>query len=323
MRINNLVFGLCGLALLGCGVPAGPSHAQDIPNILVMTEDSDPDTIPRSSRVQRNILGGLQSRLNDRGYRVFDEQAVGIDGYRETVQSDRSRRTDQELIVTARTANQPIDVITVYEVFASVEKLDFASFAKMRIFGRVLDPDSGRFIGNFEVVSPETFRLPVQCPKECLLEELSGEGRDMGIELASVLADKLDQFFVPAGTGAAAGGTVGSGAASGAGSSGGTGWERTYTLVFDECSPQIRADFDPYLVVFSGYISHRPTGCTGSRCEMQYISTIDPGKLQRNLEKMLVHSNHNGRVSVDGTRYTVSCIMARRTVPKGLDPAEW
>jgi len=321
MKIRSFVLGLTGLALIGCGTVGGPSQAQDIPNILVMTEDSDPDTIPRSSRVQRNILGGLQDRLNQRGYRVFDEQALGIDGYREMTQSDRVRRTDQELIVTARSANQPIDVITVYEVFASVEKLDFASFARMRVFGRVLDPESGRFIGNFEVVSPETFRLPVQCPKECLLEALAGEGRDMGVELASVLADKLDAFFVSAGGGTAATGAAVSGGAVSDG--GGVGFERTYSLIFDECNPQMRSDFEPYLVVFSGYLNHRPDVCTGSRCSMQYTSTISPGKLQRNLEKMLVHSNHNGRVSVDGTTYTVSCIPTRRTLPKGLDPSQW
>ena len=321
MWIKSLAVGLASFALISCAGTPTPSFAQDIPNILVMPEDSDPDTVPRDSRVQRNILGGLQDRMNSRGYRVFDEQAVGIDGYQQTTVSDRVRRTDQELIIVARTANQPIDVIIAYEVFASVEKLDFASFARLRIFGRALDPNSGRFIGNFEVVSPTNFRLPVQCPRECLLEKLSDKGRDMGIELASVLADKLDQFFVPQG------GSVSTGSGGGTvatGTTGGTvGFERNYRLIFEECSPIMRTDFEQYLVIFSGYLSHRPDTCSGTACTMSYVSSIDPGKLHRNLEKMLVHSGHNGRVYVDGSNYKVICIPQRQRHPLNLDPNAW
>lgn len=327
MFMKSFVAGIAGLALAGGAFLAAPAMAQDIPNVLVMTEDSDPDTVPRNSRVQRNILGGLQDQLNSRGYRVFDEQSLGIDGYQQTTVSDRSRRTDQELIIVARTANQPVDVIVVYEVFASVEQLDFTSFAQMRLFGRAIDPNSGRFIGNFEVVSPGKFRLPVECPRECLLEKLSTEGRDMGIELAAVLADKLNMFFGRHGGGAVStgtgGGTVGDGAASGGVATGGVGFERTFTLVFDECSPMQRLDFEPYLVIFEGYMNHRPDTCSGASCKIQYISTIQPGKLYRNLEKMLLHSNHPGRVGVEGNTYRVTCVSQRQRHPLQLDPSNW
>ncbi|GMG85260.1 hypothetical protein LNKW23_44780 [Paralimibaculum aggregatum] len=324
MWIKTLAAGIAGLALFGGTFTATPSVAQDIPNVLVMTEDFDQDTVPRNSRVQRNILSGLNDRLNQRGYRVFDETALGIDGYQSTTVQGRSRRTPDELIIVARTANQPIDIIVNYEVFASVEKTDFASFVKMRITGRVLDPDSGRFVGSFEVESPETFRLPVNCPRECLLEKLSTKGRDMGVELSSVLADKLDDFFGRHGGGQVTTGGGGYAApATGGAQTGGVGFERTYTLVFDECSPEIRLDFEPYLVIFEGYLNHRPDVCSSTSCKMQYTSTIAPGKLHRNLEKMLVHSNHRGRVGVDGATYTVSCVPVRRRHPVQLDPGNW
>lgn len=326
MWIKNIAATVAGLAIVGGGFLASPVSAQDIPNVLVMTEDFDKDTVPRNSRVQRNILAGMQDRLNTRGYRVFDETAVGIDGYQATTVQGRSRRTPDELIIVARSANQPIDIIVNYEVFASVEKTDFASFVKMRISGRVLDPDSGRFVGSFEVDSPDTFRLPVNCPRECLLEKLATEGRDMGIELASVLASKLDDFFGAHGGGqAATGGGVGysGGGQGGVAQGGGVGFERTYTLMFDECAPEIRLDFEPYLVIFEGYLNHRPDVCSATRCKMQYTSTIAPGKLHRNLEKMLVHSNHRGFVGVDGATYTVSCVPVRRKHPLQLNPQEW
>lgn len=326
--LGNLIrIGAAAAALMGCATAPLPAMAQDIPNLLVMIEDSDADTVPRDSRVNRNILAGMNDRLNGRGYRVFDEQAVGIDGYQETTASDRVRRTDQELIIVANSvARPPIDIVVAYETFASTDQLEFATFARMRLAGRALDPRSGRFIGSFEVTSPKTYKLPVNCSRECLLENLSEEGRDMGVELADVLADKLDQFFVPASTSAPVGDGAGQQPVAGGGATGGSGgggFERTYTLDFSECSPATRADFEPYLVIFEGYIDHRPNNCSSTSCEMTYTSSINPGKLQRNLERMLQHSNHSGRVSVSGSTYSVACVPQRKRTPTQLDANDW
>ncbi|MEM1345402.1 MAG: hypothetical protein AAGI34_12590, partial [Pseudomonadota bacterium] len=266
-----------GLLLVSGLVLPETARAQDVPNLLVMIEDSDKDTVPRDSRVQRNVLSGMNDRMNGRGYRVFDEQALGIDGYRATTASDRVRRTDQELIAVANTIDNPtIDVIVVYEMFASTDRTDFATFARIRLAGRMLSPQSGRFLGSFEVTTADAYKLPLNCPRECLLENLSEEGRDLGIELADVLADKLDQFFAPVTTGSQ---TLSQGGGASTG-----GFERTYQLNFTECSPVTRSEFEPYLVIFEGYIDHRSNRCSGTRCQMTYTSTINPGKLQRNLE---------------------------------------
>ncbi|MGF1658893.1 MAG: hypothetical protein ACFCUS_05650 [Rubrimonas sp.] len=314
------------LALLGCATAPRPAIAQDVPNVLVMVEDSDRDTVPRDSRIHRNVLAGMNDRMNGRGYRVFDEQAVGISGYQEMTASDRVRRTDQELIIVANSvARPPIDVLIAYEAFASTDAKEFATYARMRLAGRALDPRSGRFLGSFEVISPKTYTLPVGCSRECLLENLSEEGRDMGIELADVLADKLDQFFVPAAASPAANQQpVGDGGGAAPVAGGGGGFERTYTLAFSECSPATRSDFEPYLVIFEGYIDHRPNACRSTSCEMTYVSSINPGKLQRNLEKMLEHSNHPGRVTVDGLTYAVTCVPQRKATPtQTLNANDW
>lgn len=321
MWIKSIAVGITSLTLLGCTLVSDYSHAQDIPNVLVMTEDADPDTVPRNSRVQRNILSGMQDKMIQRGYRVFDEASVGIEGVTNMTVQGRSRRPRDELIMVARSANQPIDVIVNYEVFASVDKRDFASFARLRIEGELLNAQSGLLMGSFEVTSPQTFRLPVECPRECLLEALSEEGRDLGRSLADVLADKLNDFF-----GAHGGGAVGAGGGTGVvggTGGGGVGFERTYTLRFDECSPMTRMDFEPYLVIFEGYLNHRPGVCQGESCQMQYTSTIQPGKLQRNLEKMLLHANHPGRVYVEGNTYTVVCVPQRQRHPLQLNPSDW
>lgn len=315
-----MLFAGLGAALVGCALSAAESQAQDVPNVLVMVEDSDRDTVPRDSRVHRNVIAGMNDRLLSRGYRVYDEQAVGIDGYQETTASDRVRRTDQELIAVANSvARPPIDVVLGYEAFASVDDTNFAKFAKLRLAGRALDPRSGRYMGSFEVYTPKTYKLPINCSRECLLENLSGEGREMGVELADVLADKLDQFFVPAQSGGGqqpvAGGTGGTSSVA--------GFERSYTLAFSQCAPDTRAEFEPYLVIFEGYVDHRPNRCSSTSCEYSYLSTIAPGKLQRNLEKMLQHSEIPGRVSVSGLDYKVTCTPARRTAPRPLSSKDW
>ncbi|MEO0822269.1 MAG: hypothetical protein AAF074_17800 [Pseudomonadota bacterium] len=322
MFSKTIAFGALGLALIGTALAPAQSAAQDVPNLLVMVEDSDKDTLPRDSRVQRGIINGMNDRMTGRGYRVYDEQAVGIDGYRETTVSDRVRRTDQELIAVANSVNSPvIDIIVAYQVYASLDKQAYATFARMRVSGRMIDPQGGRALGSFDVTTPKTYKLPVNCSVECLKEQLSEEGRQMGIDLADVLADKLDQYFRPAG--AVETGSVPVSEGGVAVASGGPGFERRYSLRFSECSQRTLTDFEPYLVIFEGYVDHRADRCTATRCDMSYISTINPGKLQRNLVKMLDHSNHPGRVTVSGLEYRVACVPTRKLSPVELNPNDW
>ena len=139
-------------------------------------------------------------------------------------------------------------------------------------------------------------------------------------------------FFVRTGGAATqpAGPATGGGSMAGSGSMGGTvaaggapGFERNFYLTFRECSREARMVFEPYLMVFEGYITHRATKCGGTRCDVEYKSSISPDKLRRNLEKMLWHSNNNGRIGVDGMEYRVTCVPQRKTHPTQLDPAEW
>lgn len=311
-----MIFGIFGRVLLGgAGLVltfASMAFAQDIPNVLVMVEDGDRTSIARDSRIQRNALAAISDRMNLRGYRVFDETALQIDGHRQSGETNRVRRSDAELLITARTISQPpIDIALIYEGFMSIDAKSFATFADLRLAARALDPSSGRLMGSFELRSPASYRLPVDCGRKCILETLAEEGRALGWELSDIMADRLDQFFTASGEG-----TAGAGSAD-------AGFERIYTLRFNECSAGVRSDFEPYLVVFSGYKDHRANTCSSTRCELTYVSSIAPGKLLRNLERMTVETDHPARVTASGREYQLTCAPRRKTDPRQLDPKDW
>ena len=73
---------IAGVLLVGCTSFATSVHAQSqgsgsIPNVLVMGEDCDQDTVPRNSRVFRQVLQEMQQQLDTGGHRYFVETTVG------------------------------------------------------------------------------------------------------------------------------------------------------------------------------------------------------------------------------------------------------
>ena len=53
-------------------VSSYPANAADMPNILIMGEDADNDTVPRNSRVFKRVLNGLSNELHNEGFNVYD-----------------------------------------------------------------------------------------------------------------------------------------------------------------------------------------------------------------------------------------------------------
>ena len=84
-----------GIFLIFCAATPSSSFAADGPNILIMGEDADRDTVPRNSRVFKRVLDALSGQLNDEGFNVFDEAAVSLD---EGLAQGRVRRTDEQFM---------------------------------------------------------------------------------------------------------------------------------------------------------------------------------------------------------------------------------
>ena len=298
-----ILMSAAGLLLISCAKVSTPANAAEKPNIVIMGEDADRDTVPRNSRVFRRVLDALSNQLNEEGFDVFDETAVTLDDFAQ----GRSRRTDAEIIDIARLAKRPpLDVAVIFQIYASAAQLSYTTKVKTRITGRLLAVKSGQRLGNFEVDSPREWVAPAKCPRECILEVVGTKSRILANDLGAVLTEKLAHL--------AARGTGDDGLEQG-------GIPRAYSLVFDGFNEADINDIEEYLVVFSGYKRHRPTFSSPRRHEIWYESDISSGRLNRNLKKMLDRLDLRGAVTFSGNSYTVKKITFRKR--RAIKRDEW
>ena len=161
------------LTVLGCAphmVP--PAHAGEQPNLLIMGEDADRDTIPRNNRIFDQVLRAIEGELQARAFRVYDETAVTMG----VTDPQRVRRTDAELITVAKRAEAPIDVAVAFQIYAVAEENPYADITdlRMRIPMRMINVQTGEAIGNYQkTYAPGDLPpLPVSCNRDCVLEEV-------------------------------------------------------------------------------------------------------------------------------------------------------
>lgn len=297
---------LIAVAMLACAAPAAWAQSSG-PNLLIMGEDADEDTVPRNSRVFNRVQDALAEQINEMGFNLYDETAITLDNFAQ----GRVRRTDAELIDIAKSVRQPpIDVVMLFSIYASAEKLSYTTKIRARIEGRLLQVTNGQRIGNFEVVSPKSWRAPVDCSRECILETVGNNAKTLAQDLGVVLTDKLAYLV--------------DGKAGGDGSSkDSAGLATAYTLTFNRFTEDEILDIEEYLVVFSGYINHRTTRATMRNVEYWYESTISPSRLNRNLRKMLAQLEIKGRVAMDGNNVTIEKITQRGERRKPKKDDDW
>ena len=286
--------GLITLVLTACG--SHPATAADRPNLLIMGEDADPDSVPRDSRVFRRVVNALSNQLHDEGFAVYDETAITLDNFAQ----GRVRRTDAELIDIGRSISQPpIDVLVLFTIYASAQDVQYTTKVRTRVEGRLLNVRTGQRLGNFELPSPREWNAPPDCSRECILEIVGEHARILANDVGSVLTEKLAWM-------------VDGGSSGGADSSnGGSQLPNAYALVFDGFTPEEMMVFEEYLVIFSGYKSHRPTYSGARRQEIWYESSINDAKLNRNMQRMLQETNLRGVVTFSGNTFTVRKITLR------------
>jgi hypothetical protein len=289
-----------GLFVVGCMEMTQPAFAQGRLNILIMGEDADIDTIPRGNRIFKRVLASLMNELHVGGNDVWDEVAVtgGL-------AQDRSRRSNEEIIAVARLVQRPpIDVAVIFSIYPSATQTQIATRVDVRIEGRLINMPDGRFLGNFEVDSPDNWTAPFNCDDDCLLESVGDHAKILASALGDVLTEMLDDQTRQGGGVVADGG----------------GLVNTWTLVFDGFNDEDALLIEDYLVVFTGYDSHTPIYCIPRHCEISYKSTIEDARLVRNLDLMLARIGVSGRVFAAPGEITVAKVRSqeRRVNAEGL-----
>lgn len=322
--LNPTRLTLAAFAALLSLAAAAPATAQTRPNIVVMGEDADEDSVPRGNRIFQRVVTELGETMNVRGYNVYDETAVAM-GF---TQPGRVRRRDAELIDVARSIqNPPVDVIAVFQIYASAQKSMYSDIVRpeVRIPGRLLNVRTGQAVGSFEVSGLQLPPLPQGCDRECLLEKVGAEARTLATDLAAALTSKLDGFVAPprarggggsaaltdpapAGTAPATG--VSGVGASAAGESCG-GLPTAYVIRLNGFAPQETQAVEEYMSAFRCYEHHRPVRSGAGSAEYWYETRSDSARLNRNLRLMLEHMNAPGQVSFSGNTFVVSKVATR------------
>jgi hypothetical protein len=270
------------------------SYAADSTNLLIMIEDADKDSVPRNSRINKRVHASISQQLNNIAD-VYDETSITLNNFKQ----GRVRRTDAELVDIARSITRPpIDIVVVLSTYASVKTNEYAKKARARVEGRLLNAKSGQFLDNFEVQSPRSWTVPYSCDRQtCMLEEMGDEAKVLGDELGLILAEKLNWLL--------------NGDATGNSSAKTARMFNDYYLKFDGFSAQDMASIEEYLLVFSGYISHRPTQQRFTRTTLLYRSTIGSAKLSRNLLKLLDELNMRATINFEGNTFRLKRITLR------------
>ena len=158
MRFSHFAAGIATAAAVTFA-PAASAYAQATVKMMVMQEDSDPESVARNNRIQREVLTEFQRVLNSPDYARITQQ-LGLDGldvYDETAQTmdsigdvDKARRTDQELLSIVRTLPDiDMDVVLLYTLYAKAVDNPYADFQTLQtsINYRVVNVPDGRVLG--------------------------------------------------------------------------------------------------------------------------------------------------------------------------------
>ena len=307
-----------GLMLTVLG-PHRLALAAEQPNLLVVGEDADQDTVPRGSRIFNRVLAALTTDMSELGFKVYDETAVGMD----ITKPGRVRRVDAELITIAQRIPQPpIDAIVVFQIYASVQQNAYSDIKELRvrIAGRMIQVQTGKALGNFEVaVGPRGLRpLPVSCNRDCILEHVGNEAKPIAHEVGIVLARKLDELsptkpkrsseLTVSAPSAAPPATAVPPIAAPASAGACTGLSTAYTIVVRGFDPDDTGQIERLLMSFQGYEHHRPVRAQTRLSEYWYETCADQARLERNLRIMLEQMPGQNRLALSGHRFEIEKI---------------
>ena len=293
----ELVF-CAGLLLAACA-PTAPVDAQSGArlNLLVIGEDANTDTVPRNNQVFDRVLKAIQGKMNETGFKVFDETAVTVD----KLKQNRVRRTRAEIVEICRAVKEPpLDVVVIFSIWPHTQRTDIATYVSGRVDGRMLACRTGQFLGDFDQMF-EKIVLPPQCSRNCVLEAVGERMKVIGRDVAQVLAQRLDWLLQDKSD--APSPVVND--------SRGGNLPTQFTLVFDNFTMQDMEVLERYLKVFGGYRLHRQLEASPTHQRIWYETSSGSEKLRLNLYRMLESERIEAAVNFSGNTFKVEKISLR------------
>jgi len=307
--------------------PATAQEHVNRPNLMVVVQEDDPDTTPaRRQRIMSRVVGGMSEYLHVKGYNVYDQTAITQDF---VLPTDR-RKARAALIDIARTVKEPpLDAVLLVKLYASAEKSPYNNIYKLRLRTEAdfLDVRSGQFIGHFETEDFNRPVLPVNCDRDCILEEVGRHAKVIGNDLARAMEAKLAGFLRSAGVtppsvAAKSGGDVTVTVTTMPPATRPTkvirgskpscqGFPTAYTLTFVDFNNREQRIIEEFLNSFSCLQNIRMLPSSPSRFAFWYETTAKNTTLNRNLRTMLEYMSINGHVSMTGSKIVVKKVLSR------------
>ncbi len=266
--------------------------------VVITGEDSNKNSIERTSEVFKRVISQLQESLSRGNYYVIDEDMLGVKlGF-----SFNSRRPKTELIETLMVANQTEDatvqsrLAVVFAIFPQVKDLSATRKLEVRIRGDVYDLETLRPLANFEYKPKKAYLIPKsssQCDNLCVEEALGEKSREVARELGDVLTKKLDLAVQKIG---------GSSQSSGSGGSS-VNMAKTYNLNLIRLNPVQSLQFKKSLEN-SGQIKNIKLLSRGESSRKMSIETaVDLGILEEILLEALMNID---TINIDNVRLNMS-----------------
>lgn len=298
-----LTLAAAALALMvaGATLPAAAQSGTNI-RVLVMGEDSDPNSVRRSSDIFKRVLAELKASMSRYQFKMVDEEAVAADlGWQIT-----ERRPKIELMQAAKlmngsdNASHRVRAMVLFRIHATSTDLSFSNRVTTRIDGEIYDVATNQFLDTFEL-SPPPYSAPADCNALCISETVGGKAREIAMSLGDVLGKKLAFLSPP----------TGAGEDYAAASDPGHGLVTTYTVTLR------RFDTREGLTVigvmadeFPGYVSHNLLDKGSALRRYEYVTTAKAYKLEEWLSILLIDMGfdvdqqiniqvQNGRIIVD------------------------
>ena len=342
MRFTQFAAGLATVAAVSFA-PAMDAYAQATVKMMVMQEDSDPESLARDNRIQREVLSEFQRVLNAPDYARITQQ-LGLDGldvYDETAQTmnaignvDKARRTDQELIAIVR--NLPdvdMDVALLYTLYAKAVDNPYADFQTLQtsINYRVINVPDGRILGT-DTVRTDLEGIPFtgcaanlsgtaadpHCVKEFVAEHAGRIAADasnkIAIELASLLGASygtgstqgmIDQSSVDVGIVDEKVAAVQPPVASAPIGQCPAAIPRTYNITFSGVESQEMSAIEEYLDSFACAMELNAKDSSFTQITYEYKTRADQQRLVRNLRMMGELMGHISEVRTQGSNEIV------------------
>ena len=288
-------FIIASVAVVSAFAMTGTADAAERPNILIMGEDFDKDSIRRGSQAFNRTLNAIATEMQDAGYKVFDESAISLDDFK---QGRKFRRHDELIDIAKSVTEAPIDMVIIFSIFPQIEQRPHTTRVYASVTGRMVDVNNSRRLGNFTEETRQRRNVAPDCGRDCLIRNFGSISEEFGREVGRVLTIKLETLAVRQQR------------------SGGRdprGLQGAYKMEFIGFHPKEITEVEEFITSFSGYQHHRVMkGSRETRKVYWYETNSDQARLDRNLRLMLEHVGIRGRIKFERNTFFVNRIAKLR-----------